>query len=179
MFHEADEDNTPDVFYIHSDVDTFLRDEDVLIPLFLTVVYNIDGIVVQLKDLTAVKAYRRWWATGVLTETANFQSNLDHYPMTVDREILDIFHRTQSYSKITFLQLYANTPHVHMAINKYPVSRVIAICGVHIKTHSRMILQKTKSHMQHMDDLAKKICLLHKYQDLGGFYATRPHPTPF
>lgn len=128
VFHEADEENTkniPDVFYIHSDVDTFLRDEDVLIPLFLTVVYNIDGIAVQLKDLTAVKACRRWWATGVLTETANFQSNLDHYPMTVDKEILNIFHRTQSYSKITFLQLYANTPHVHMAINKYPVSRVI------------------------------------------------------
>lgn len=82
------------------------------------------------------------YSTTGIPEAANFQSNLDRHPMTVDNSVLDIFNGPQRYSKITFLQLYANTPHLHMPVTKHPVTRVIATCGVHIKSHLKMILQR-------------------------------------
>ncbi|CAM4573811.1 unnamed protein product [Leuciscus chuanchicus] len=94
-------------------------------------------------------------STGI-PEAANFQSNLDRHPMTVDNSVLDIFDGPQRYSKITFLQLYANIPHVHMPVTKHPVTRVIASCGVQIKRHLKMILQKAHSYIKCMDDLARK-----------------------
>lgn len=45
--------------------------------------------------------------------------------MTVDREVINMFHGAQRYSKLTFLQMYANTPHVHMTVTKHPVTRVM------------------------------------------------------
>lgn len=58
--------NLLDVFYSHADVDDFLRDGDVHIPLFPTAVdrskdsinyaHDIDGIVIELREITALKA---------------------------------------------------------------------------------------------------------------------------
>lgn len=96
------------------------------------------------------------YTSSGIPEAANFQSNLDNQPLTVDGCVLDIFDGAQSYSKITFLQLYANTPHVHMAIAKHPVTRVIATCGVYLKRHSRMLMQKAYTYIKSMDDLSRK-----------------------
>ncbi|CAM4428180.1 unnamed protein product [Leuciscus chuanchicus] len=96
------------------------------------------------------------YTTTGIPEAANFQSNLDRHPMTVDKIVLDVFNGAQRYDKITFLQLYANTPHVHMTVTKHPVTLVIATCGVHNKNHLRMILQRAHSYIKCMDDPARK-----------------------
>ncbi|CAM4573804.1 unnamed protein product [Leuciscus chuanchicus] len=67
--HYADVENSKnllDAFYSYADVEDILRDEDVHIPLFPTVVesskdsinyaYDIDGIVIELREITALKA---------------------------------------------------------------------------------------------------------------------------
>ncbi|MGL5567401.1 MAG: hypothetical protein ACRDC4_16885, partial [Plesiomonas sp.] len=69
-------------------------------------------------------------------------TNLDQHNITLERVLLDVFKGEQRYSDISFVQLYANTPHVHMAFTKHPVSRVIATCGAHNKAHAKMIFLK-------------------------------------
>ncbi|CAM4549396.1 unnamed protein product [Leuciscus chuanchicus] len=46
-----------------------------------------------------------------MTETANFQSNLDHLPMDVDPRLMDVM--LSQDVKVNFLQLYTVTPHCH------------------------------------------------------------------
>ncbi|KAK2892698.1 hypothetical protein Q8A67_012686 [Cirrhinus molitorella] len=94
-------------------------------------------------------------AYGV-TEAANFQSNLDRHPLTLDRDLTDVFSGATAYSDITFIQLYATTPHVHRDNLKHPVSRVIATCGIHIAKHTNSLLRAAKAYIDHMADLAAK-----------------------
>lgn len=67
--HYADVENSKnllDAFYSHADVEDFLRDEDIHIPLFPTCVdsskdtincaYDIDGIIIELRKIPALKA---------------------------------------------------------------------------------------------------------------------------
>ncbi|RXN18886.1 hypothetical protein ROHU_001960 [Labeo rohita] len=94
-----------------------------------------------------------------MPEAANFQSNLDRHPLTIDYLLNNVFDGPVKYSRINFIQLYANTPHIYGPTARHPVSRVIATCGVHNPQHARKILQKAKAYIDHMDDLARKtIC---------------------
>ncbi len=102
------------------------------------------------------------YTATAIPEAANFQSNLDQHKLTIDRQLLNIFNGAVKHNGINFVQLYANTPHVHAALTRHPVSRVIATCGVHNPKHTRNILQKAKSYVEHMNDLARKtICRTH------------------
>lgn len=96
------------------------------------------------------------FTTYAMTEAANFQTNIDQHRITLDRDLLDVFCAAIYCSDITFVQLYATTPHVRGDMFKHPVSRVIATCGMHIQKHNTSILQKAKSYIDHMDDLTKK-----------------------
>lgn len=49
--------------------------------------------------------------TYSMTETANHQSNLDHLPMDVDPRLMGVLRREDV--KVSFVQLYAVTPHCH------------------------------------------------------------------
>ncbi|CAM4652341.1 unnamed protein product [Leuciscus chuanchicus] len=96
-FHFADEENTKnllDTFYMHNNVEEFLRDEDVHIPIFPTVVdnpsetikyaYDIDGIVIQLKDITAIKASIHYLMVGKVVGTnlqTHWHSLKKHLPL--------------------------------------------------------------------------------------------------
>lgn len=48
------------------------------------------------------------YTSYAIPEAANFRSNLDQHPITVDRELLQVFQGDHSYSELTFVQLYAN-----------------------------------------------------------------------
>lgn len=96
------------------------------------------------------------YTSYAIPKAANFQSNLDQHPLTVDWELLQVFQGDQSYSELTFVQLYANTPHVHMPLTKHPVNRVITTCGLHNKAYERILLQRATAYINHMDDLARK-----------------------
>lgn len=114
--------------------------------------------------LQEVVGYRGTLYTATaIPEAANFQSNLDHHPLTIDRQLMDIFTSAVKYSGMTFIRLHANTPHVHArSMTKYPLSRVITTCGLHNPNHTRKILQKARSYVDHMNDLARKtICRTH------------------
>lgn len=96
------------------------------------------------------------FTTYAIPEAANFQTNLDQHQITLDRDLLEVFSGAIACSNITFVQLYATTPHVRVDAFKHPVSRVIATCGMHIQKHTTSIIQKAKSYIDHMDDLARK-----------------------
>lgn len=56
-------------------------------------------------------------------EATNFESSLDNVPRDIDREPLGIL---QSPCQLTFLQLYATSPHAHLQMPfKYPVRNAI------------------------------------------------------
>ncbi|MGL5643877.1 MAG: hypothetical protein ACRCW3_03860 [Metamycoplasmataceae bacterium] len=96
------------------------------------------------------------FTSAAMPETANFQTNLDQYPITLDGQLLDIFRGPIKCTNITFVQLYATTPHVRANAFTHPVSRVITTCGMHNPKHTRMILQRARSYIDHMQDLARK-----------------------
>ncbi|CAM4652162.1 unnamed protein product [Leuciscus chuanchicus] len=108
-----------------------------------------------------------------MMETANFQSNLDHLTIDVDRRLLDVVRLDKS--KINFLQLYAVTPHCHStAPAKHPVSRVITMCDMHIDWHRKMINANANRYVEHMEDLARKT-VTGSYVRLEYVFLVGPH----
>ncbi|KAK2885211.1 hypothetical protein Q8A67_016048 [Cirrhinus molitorella] len=91
-----------------------------------------------------------------MSEAANYQTNIDQYDITIERDLLDVFVGPITSSNITFVQLYATTPHVRHDNFRHPVSRTITTCGVHMQKHNTMILQRAKSYIDRMDDLVRK-----------------------
>ncbi|MGL5591361.1 MAG: hypothetical protein ACRDCF_01340 [Mycoplasmoidaceae bacterium] len=97
------------------------------------------------------------YATYGIPEAANFQSNVDQYPMTIERQLKLVFSGAKPVSDITFVQLYAATPHTHMVFTpKHPVSRIVATCGLNNPNHTRTLLKQAKDYVEHMEDLTRK-----------------------
>ena len=71
----------------------------------------------ELQELVGVKG--ALFITLGMHETTNFQSNLDNSGMDVSKELLDVL---TEHGKITFLQLYVDSPHTHLSMPyKHPV----------------------------------------------------------
>ncbi len=90
-----------------------------------------------------------------MSETANFQSNLDHRNMEMDALLRQVFRDVGA--TVNFVQLYSTTPHCHSSpALKHPVSRVISMCDLHIEKHRKMLASNASKYVAHMQDLAQK-----------------------
>lgn len=107
-----------------------------------------------------------------MSESANFQSNIDQVPLDVRGDLDQVLRHDNC--TVNFLQLYAVTPHCHQATPaEHPVSRMITTCDLHIEKHRRMLLKDAKEYVQHMDDLALKTSG-RIYVRLEGFFLVWP-----
>ncbi len=90
-----------------------------------------------------------------MSETATFQSNLDHMDMEMDALLRQVFRDVGA--TINFVQLYSMTPYCHSSpALKHPVSRVISMCDLHIEKHRKMLASNASKYVDHMQDLAQK-----------------------
>lgn len=92
-------------------------------------------------------------------EAANFQSNLDHRPMEVDRKIWQVFRKREQdpIPLLNFVQLYCNAPHRHQTpCYKHPVSGVIVTLGALHKDTNKAMLHRAIAYVEHFKDLAEK-----------------------
>ena len=68
------------------------------------------------------------FSTLGMHETCNFQSNLNTLRTDVGQAIMRLLSKT---GEVTFLQLYADVPHIHYNQPfKHPVSGVLVTCGL-------------------------------------------------
>ncbi|KAL7372735.1 hypothetical protein ABVT39_021596 [Epinephelus coioides] len=78
-------------------------------PLDITDIVDPSQVRYGLEDLVGVRG-ALFTALGI-HEATNYQSNLDNQPMDVSRELLSVL---KLYGKLTFFQLYADSPHAHI-----------------------------------------------------------------
>ncbi|XP_073770363.1 uncharacterized protein isoform X2 [Danio rerio] len=90
-----------------------------------------------------------------LREALNFQSNLDGRRMEVSGDLLRPARFPQS---VTFLQLYADTPHNRQEKwSSHPVSGEVVCCGLMHPMTARAMSNRSEAYLDHMQDLLLKL----------------------
>ncbi|MEQ2213391.1 hypothetical protein XENOCAPTIV_014393, partial [Xenoophorus captivus] len=90
-------------------------------------------------------------------EATNYQSNLDHLPVQVSDTLLEVLGKE---GKLTFLQLYVDSPHVHVKMPyKHPVSGAIVTCRLSHPNFQTAMLSRANTYLKHMEDLKDKLVL--------------------
>ena len=100
-----------------------------------------------------------------LIETANFQTNLDGRLLDISGDLRRV---SRFPEKLTFLQLYADTPHRREEdAYAHPVSGVITTCGLlHPQTNTAM-KKRANNYLQNMVDNGLKLgCITHCRMEL-------------
>ena len=91
-----------------------------------------------------------------LSEAANFQSNLDSQAIDVTRDVRCC---AKFPSKVTFIQLYSDTPHKrNESYYPHPISGVITCAGALHPNTSRAMMQRSEQYLANMKDNAMKLC---------------------
>ncbi|CAM4735956.1 unnamed protein product [Leuciscus chuanchicus] len=90
-----------------------------------------------------------------LREALNFQTNLDGQCMEISNDLLS----TVMFPKdITFLQLYADTPHNRLeSWFSHPVSGEVVCCGLMHPVTTRAMSNRSETYFSHMQDLLLKL----------------------
>lgn len=90
-----------------------------------------------------------------LREALNFQTNLDGQSMEISNDLLS----TARFPKdITFLQLYADTPHNRLeSWFSHPVSGEVVCCGLMHPMTTRAMSNRSETYFNHMQDLLLKL----------------------
>lgn len=90
-----------------------------------------------------------------LREALNFQTNLDGQCIEISNELLS----TARFPKdITFLQLYADTPHNRLeSWFSHPVSGEVVCCGLMHPMTTRAMSNRSETYFNHMQDLLLKL----------------------
>lgn len=87
-------------------------------------------------------------------EAVNFQSNLDSRKIDFDRELRQLC----ATGKISFLQLYADSPHIHVKSPfKHPVSGTIVTAGLADPQYLSAMDRRAREYLLHMQDLVDKV----------------------
>eukprot|EP00064_Thunnus_orientalis_P016467 superscaffoldBa00003274_g16532 len=98
------------------------------------------------------------FTTLSLSECANFQTNLDGRALNVSKALLDICGGKEYQATLTFLQMYKDSPHMHMtSAFKHPVSSIIMICGLMHQKSAQAMYTRALNYMDHMVDLEYKM----------------------
>lgn len=94
------------------------------------------------------------FASLTLSAAVNFQSNMDHRPLDLGKRLLALATRP---SDVTFLQLYADTPHRHLKdFVCHPVTGSIVTTGLlHYQTDKRLH-DRAEAYLTHFGDEARK-----------------------
>lgn len=91
-------------------------------------------------------------------EATNYQTDLDHLPHSLSPTLLDAL---GVEGKLTFLQLYVDSPHVHLQMPyKHPVSGTLVTCRMSHPQFQRSLLSRASQYMCHMEDLKEKLVQL-------------------
>lgn len=90
-----------------------------------------------------------------LREAVNYQSNLDGKLMSIDENLLGIAHFP---TDVTFIQLYADTPHNRMDDwRAHPISGEIVCCGLLHHETTRAMSRRSDAYLSHMQDILYKL----------------------
>lgn len=89
-----------------------------------------------------------------LSESANFQTNLDNREMDISAALREV---TSFQTGLTFLQFYADTPHRRLESKvPHPVSSLIASCGILHKETQSMLTNSTRLYIAGAGDFVTK-----------------------
>lgn len=89
------------------------------------------------------------------TECANFQSILDGRPLNMKFALMNCF---ENPDRITFLQLYADSPHLRYKSTYHPVSGIIACGGLLHHQSSAAIARHANEYVDVMKNNADQLC---------------------
>ncbi len=96
------------------------------------------------------------YSTLSIFEAVNYSSNLHGRPFQWDRRLGNLL----TPAKITFLQLYADSPHQHIKgtfLYKHPVSGCIVTCGLCHKDTNKAMVSRALDYIDHVEELATKM----------------------
>lgn len=106
-----------------------------------------------LQDITGVRG--SLFSTLGMHEACNFQSNLDTLSMDLSQ---DITNTLSPSGLITFVQLYADTPHFHYRQPfKHPVSGALVTCRLSHPNHQPAVISRATKYITHMQDLNHRL----------------------
>lgn len=108
-------------------------------------------------------------------EAVNFLSNLDGRKIEFDRELRQLC----ATGKVSFPQLYADSPHVHLYSHfKHPLSRTIVTAGLAHPQYLSAMERRARDYLLHMEDLVNKVpCpLALRVEQVAIFDATEGFP---
>ena len=95
------------------------------------------------------------FSTLGMHETCNFQSNLNTLRTDVGQAIMRVLSKT---GEVTFLQLYADAPHIHYNQPfKHPVSGVLVTCGLSHPNFKATLTGRALAYLKHIRDLRLRL----------------------
>lgn len=94
-------------------------------------------------------------ASCSFSESANFHSNLDTFPMDLSFRLNLVFR--QEHCSINYVGLYSDTPQsMETTQVNHPISHVITACGLQNPIRTQMLLTNARQYLNHMQDMSNK-----------------------
>ncbi|CAL8239964.1 unnamed protein product [Gadus morhua 'NCC'] len=95
------------------------------------------------------------FSTLGMHETCNFQSNLNTLRTDMGQAIMRVLSKT---GEVTFLQLYADAPHIHYNQPfKHPISGVLVNCGLSHPNFKATLTSRAFAYLKHIRDLRLRL----------------------